>query len=193
MKAQQGGLPYDAEIEYLESSGTQYIDTGIIPDDTYGMSIDLYKLTNADSYCCGLRDTTGDTRYCIGTITISAYGGWGGILNSLTMDVNTRAVVELNFLNSRYLQVNGQGSITFNTLPFTPTNEIRIFGSSGVSASYTKYTGRVYGFKISKGSDIIMDMIPVRVGSVGYMYDRVSGQLFGNQGTGNFVLGPDKN
>ena len=40
------------------------------------------------------------------------------------------------------------------------------------------------------------DFIPVRVGSganaVGYMYDRVSGQLFGNAGTGAFVIGPDK-
>ena len=30
------GLPYDAEIEYLEGSGTQYIDTGIIPSSTIG-------------------------------------------------------------------------------------------------------------------------------------------------------------
>ena len=36
-----------------------------------------------------------------------------------------------------------------------------------------------------------MDIIPVRIGNVGYMYDRVSGQLFGNAGTGSFVLGPD--
>ena len=35
------------------------------------------------------------------------------------------------------------------------------------------------------------DYIPVRVGQVGYMYDRVSRRLFGNAGTGAFVLGPD--
>ena len=40
---------------------------------------------------------------------------------------------------------------------------------------------------------VLADMIPVRVGSVGYMYDRVSGQLFGNDGTGDFIVGPDKN
>ena len=38
----------------------------------------------------------------------------------------------------------------------------------------------------------IRDFIPVRVGSTGYLYDKVSGQLFGNAGTGDFVLGPDK-
>ena len=34
-------------------------------------------------------------------------------------------------------------------------------------------------------------MIPVRKGNVGYMFDRVSGKLFGNKGTGAFVIGPD--
>ena len=37
----------------------------------------------------------------------------------------------------------------------------------------------------------VLDMIPVRVGQVGYMYDRVSKTLFGNSGTGSFTLRPD--
>jgi hypothetical protein len=41
--------------------------------------------------------------------------------------------------------------------------------------------------------NILFDFIPVRKGTVGYMYDRVSGKLFGNAGSGDFVLGPDKN
>jgi hypothetical protein len=27
---------------------------------------------------------------------------------------------------------------------------------------------------------------------MGYMYDKISGKLFENKGTGNFILGPDK-
>ena len=38
-----------------------------------------------------------------------------------------------------------------------------------------------------------MDLVPVRIGSTGYMYDKVSGNLFGNSGTGSFILGPDVN
>ena len=53
----------------------------------------------------------------------------------------------------------------------------------------------MYGFKVIRKSDgtVIADYIPVRKGTVGYLYDRVSGKLFGNAGTGDFVLGPDKN
>ena len=29
-------LPYDAEVQYIESNGTQYIDTGVIPKNTIG-------------------------------------------------------------------------------------------------------------------------------------------------------------
>jgi hypothetical protein len=39
---------------------------------------------------------------------------------------------------------------------------------------------------------LVRDFIPVRVGTTGYMYDKVSGQLFGNSGTGEFILGADK-
>jgi hypothetical protein len=38
---------------------------------------------------------------------------------------------------------------------------------------------------------MLRDFIPVRKGTTGYMYDKVSGQLFGNSGSGNFILGPD--
>ena len=46
--------------------------------------------------------------------------------------------------------------------------------------------------RIWDGDSLLLDLIPVRKGQVGYMYDRVSGQLFGNAGTGDFILGADK-
>jgi hypothetical protein len=38
---------------------------------------------------------------------------------------------------------------------------------------------------------LVRDFIPVRVGNIGYMYDKVSKKLFGNSGQGNFILGND--
>ena len=32
-------LPYDAEVEYLESTGTQYVETGVIPDRNSKISV----------------------------------------------------------------------------------------------------------------------------------------------------------
>ena len=51
---------------------------------------------------------------------------------------------------------------------------------------------RLQSFKWRQsGTGWIYDMIPVRVGQKGYMYDKISGELFGNAGTGDFILGPD--
>jgi hypothetical protein len=50
---------------------------------------------------------------------------------------------------------------------------------------------RCYSSKYYRNGTLIQHLIPVRVGTVGYLYDRVSGKLFGNVGTGDFVLGPD--
>ena len=53
---------------------------------------------------------------------------------------------------------------------------------------------RFYSFSATdvNSDELAVDLIPVRKGTVGYIYDRVSGQLFGNQGTGDFIIGPDK-
>jgi hypothetical protein len=52
---------------------------------------------------------------------------------------------------------------------------------------------RIYSWKIYSSNTLIMDLIPVRIGQIGYMYDKVSGKLFGNSGTGQFILGNDIN
>jgi hypothetical protein len=60
----------------------------------------------------------------------------------------------------------------------------------GSSETFTSAT-RIWSFVATRNGAKVLDFIPVRVGQTGYLYDRVSGKLFGNAGTGDFVLGPD--
>ena len=60
-----------------------------------------------------------------------------------------------------------------------------------LSLFHTTFKGRFYMFYMSDGDNVLLDLIPVRKGTIGYMYDKVSGQLFGNAGTGSFILGND--
>lgn len=192
-------LPYDAEIEYLESTGTQYINTGIIPDANTGIEVFGFGI-NADNFMVGLKDTaSGNTRWAIGnTGNNKYYYGYGASSYTVSLEANVVAMVKLNYLNSKRFVVSKidettPSSIVLPTLGFVPQNQIRLFGSSGVVASYATWAGKIYGAKISQGSDVVMELIPVRVGATGYMYDKVSGQLFGNAGTGDFILGNDIN
>ena len=88
-----------------------------------------------------------------------------------------------------------RGAATNST--FTAVTNMYIFavpkgdGTDGLE-NYAK--GKLYSFKmLNQNNVLLIDLIPVRKNGIGYMYDRVSGQLFGNSGTGQFILGNDIN
>lgn len=190
-------LPYDAEIEYLESSsGTgQYINTLIMPTSATGLKMHVYCKDTADTYIVGLRNGTNtNTRWCVGHSSAGFYWGYGSYQTTNRL-VSQDATVELNWLGSGTFVASNSSDTKTQSLPslsFTPNKNICLFICNGAyNQSYGKWNGRIYYCQISQGSDIVMDLIPVRVGTVGYMYDNVSGKLFGNGGSGSFILGDD--
>lgn len=186
-------LPYDAEISFLESNGTQFIETGIIPNGTTGIKVKILQSGTADTYYAGLRNDSGNTRWCLGTSS-RQYAGYGGVVSASQTMISGATENSLNYLNDRkFICTNGTDTNTGNlsTLSFTPAYNIRLFGSAGTTGNYTKWSGKIYWAKISQGSNVVMDLIPVRIGQVGYLYDKISGQLYGNKGTGVFILGAD--
>ena len=52
---------------------------------------------------------------------------------------------------------------------------------------------RLYSCEVTdSGGNKIRDFIPVRKNGIGYLYDKVSGELFGNaSGSGAFTYGSD--
>jgi hypothetical protein len=88
--------------------------------------------------------------------------------------------------------VSNTSSILGNTLPFC------LFARNGNGTAGNKTTAQIMQFGYKQFTDsnhstmsLENDFIPVRVGNVGYMFDRVSGTLFGNDGTGDFIVGSD--
>ena len=191
-------LPYDSKVQYLKSDSGQYIDTGIIPSgSTFGMKLRTNYGTartdaNNDCYVAGCRNNSSNTRWVIGRNGSGFYYGYGGYEVLSTGIYDVIITTSLNFLNDKKFAVN-DSSMNLPSLSFTPSYNIRLFGSAGVSAAYSVWYGEMYGAQISNGSDIIMDLIPVRKDGVGYMYDKISGNLLGNNGTGSFIIGPDIN
>lgn len=186
-----GSIPYQ-RIEYLESSGTQYIITGIIPDSLTGARIVVVSRGINDSYFIGCRTNTSNTRWTIGHTTSGYYYGYGVALVS---KLNYTGKVEccLNYLNDKLFIVKKDdlsSSVNLPSLGFTPIYGINLFAPNGQGAS-NRWVGQIFRVEISQENSILADFIPVRIGTTGYMYDTVSGQLFGNAGTGDFTLGPD--
>lgn len=65
------------------------------------------------------------------------------------------------------------------------------FNSNDGNNGYTYGKVCIASFSGTDGNGQFFDIIPVRIRKTGYMLDRISGRYYTNQGTGNFILGPD--
>ena len=194
-------LSYDAEVEYLESTGTQYIDTGVSSSSAVGIEVDCSDVRTNTWICGGRRAYVvdalgyfrlpgGNLRVCFGTQQIERPFGMA------------RHVLALRDA-SYYVD----GTLVFSFVPETFVSDQPIYlcnlNIGGGQPSNIGMMGRVYWAGIYSAAVLVRDFIPVRVGSgssaVGYLYDRANPDggplgngLYPNAGTGAFVMGPDK-
>ncbi len=193
------GLPYDAEIEYLQSSGTQYIDTGYAFSDDYSWEVDLEGM-NSNSTAFGARASSVRTSVLYYSVTngmVVNMAGYNGSttpfkLGSLTSRHTIRMSVSQNKGAVWVDDEKKYGDTSFNGSYISSVSQALFATKYGDNDFRDITESKIYSVKMWQGSDLVRDYIPVRVGTTGYMYDKVSGQLFGNAGTGDFILGPDK-
>ena len=192
-------IPYDAQVVYLESTGTQYIDTGFKPNQDTRIVATMQCVTSTNYgrlFGCGKYSTLNSVMIdyetgITGTLHIK-YGNnssWTTI-SSVHGDYETHTY-DFN-KNNFYLDSELVSSNTYGA--FQSTSNLGIFtyiNGNNVGQSTEFFIGRLYSFQIYDNDVLIRDFIPVRVGQEGCLYDKVSGELFSNAGTGNFISGND--
>lgn len=173
--------PYDAEVEYLETTGSQMINTGL-SFATGSFRAKAEGNIGVETNClCGIQGdatsgTTQNKRWLVvfnGNTDNCYYdrGTTGGRVNKSGLFMDTGKVAFSIVLNS--------------------AKAIKL--AAPTIAGSPIFKGKILIFQLwDSNDDLVFDGIPVRVGQVGYIYDRVSGELFGNTGTGSFLVGPDK-
>ena len=175
---------YDSEIEYLESTGTQWIDTLIAPTVNNNTEVIIIVCPTAmGSYYFG-------SNFNLNIHASTA--GWrvNGYQTNHRISIDSFTTISLKQTTSgRYFNINNTTE-GYGTKQESANNFI--IGALGGAVAQYKFKGKFRSVIIKENDIIVRDMIPVRVGQVGYMCDKVSDQLFGNSGTGNFILGPDK-
>ena len=187
-------LPYDAEVEYLKSTGTQWINTLVYPDlssakiEIQAVKATGYTLFGANSYM----RCTGNGGY---NVNYAYYNQLQFAIYTPT-DISSPHVFILD-KNEFYVDGELKGTATISSR--VSSFPICLYGySTNTQGTATSDRGShtIYYCKIYNNGVLVRDLIPVRVGSgasaVGYMYDRVTRRLFGNAGTGAFTIGPDK-
>lgn len=192
--------PYASEVEYLEvtaEGGQAWIDTEYVPT---GNDVNLrfeFTLNGYENPVTGIpwvmAKSSGSNAYGIQRYSTSPYinGACGRVID-ITRWAYTNTNYPLTFmfkLGFEEATINNAKWNNYNLQTVGPENNSSLKIFSYLEGSYVK--GRIYFLQLDKGGIPQLDLIPVRVGSEGYMYDRVSGKLFGNSGTGHFILGPD--
>ena len=201
-----GSSLYDSEVEYLESTGTQYIDTGIVPSGATGITCDFAILNTTANFSPVFwsRGTSAtDRAFCFEGEMVSGdtlgqarwdYGNYGALQtrNVLRQGCRTRLWAKSGVLTvdgtrqARTAQTfTGAGSIIlFNFCNYVNGERQMI---SAVCQPLRIYACVIY----DDSNNLVRDLVPVRKNGVGYMYDRVSNTLLGNAGAGDFLYGDD--
>ena len=198
-------LPYDAEVEYLESTGTQWIDTGVNVTTSTGFEITAkFNSTAMGVFGANLPTSTGSTRFQFGrrdNVVGSDKLFWGiwssTYYGNTTIDFSTEHLFKyIPSQSSSFFVDNSTYAIGYNTQKYYPSESrlFCLFASSDLSnAAVLPCSALCYGAKFYDGSTLVRDLIPVRRTldgvSVGEMYDRVTGTFMERHGT--FVIGAD--
>lgn len=186
------------EVEYLESSGTQWIDTGLKANQNTTVEIFFNTaVRTAAQFLFGNRIT--NTRAAFGALLwnsnkiYSEYNNSGNIITTFVYQDKTNCCV---MLSKNKLIINGIVYTTHTPATFQTEGNMSLFGITTQSPSRVFDTsqslaGKVYYCKIYNNNTLVRDFVPCfrKSDNVIGMYDKVNNTFYTNAGTGTFIKG----
>ena len=191
------------ELEYLESSGTQWIDTGFAP--TLNTEVDIvaqYLSINNSDYdtIIGHSGSSNTNRF----YPFSSIRGnnvlrssWGSEQNyTFPFDTNVHSI-KYNTTNAHKIIRDGVEIVTLPTGSYTPNGRsLYLFicntQNELVNPAWPA-TARVYECQIYDNETLVRDFVPAkRSDNVLGMLDKVNNKFYTNIGTGEFIAGPER-
>lgn len=179
-------------LEYLESTGTQYIDTGLLLDNGSELTVDceidpnsgvvsgaVFGFQNTNIY----QDRAGWSEFATG---MHGWVFWGWLSSDQTIpsEPQKRHSVELSraglYWNGVKLREVDQGA-------FKTSGTCWLFARNSTT-SVTKYYGKIYSFTFSQDGKPQLNFVPaLDPTGAPCMFDRVTRKAFYNSGAGDFT------
>lgn len=178
------------EVEYIQSSGTQYIDTGFVVNksDSYVLEIDGLFPSQAQAYqgCNGYMQFFVSSKY--------------GISNESSISVGNRDTVRIAYANqTATLTVNGSQAESKSWASYSGANvKLGVLRMGDVNNGWFNggaASGTIYGYKVWKDEVLVSDCIPCyrKSDNVAGLYDLVNNVFYTNAGSGVFAVGANSN
>lgn len=191
------------EVEYIESTGTQHINTNY-----YIQTEKIKILANFNTGITGSeKDLVGNQDTSTGRFVVGCYNyrwfahakekqGSEDNAYSDSFDTSKRMYnIEIDYnldINEKSIVVNGSKYTAAHTRSIISTNPLQIFADGN---NKFKFGCKCYLLKIFDNDNLVLDLIPCyrKSDHEPGMYDTISGQFYTNSGTGEFILGPAVN
>lgn len=178
--------PYAYEVEYIEATGSQYIDTG-------------YNCSNGDDYSYVMQgDFRGNSDGWSGANAYMQLNFKGNTVYSGSGDKATLTgddTIRCDYNNTNeYLNVNGQDISSRSWKSYAGNNiKIGIFKLGSTDGNWlttSNISGKLKAYQLYKDGELVRDYIPVVDNNgVACLYDKVSGQMAYNSGSGELLTG----
>lgn len=172
------------EVQYIQSSGTQYVDTGFKPNQNSRLLIKLSTSETGSHTVFGADLGWTDDGFALG-VGFTHYGKETGTISGL----NNGSPHEVDF-NKNIISMDGKPVLTMGNSTFSVPHNLALFANNRAGGIQEKTTMVLYYCRIYDGNTIIRDYIPCKnaAGAVG-LYDLIGQKFYGNAGTGSFTAG----
>lgn len=187
--AAKSQLPKEyTRLEYIESTGTQYIDTNFCATSNTKIEADLQWTNLTIAQYSGSYSSSSYLAFGMN----SKYEIYMGNTYANTGTPTTDRTIIIMDASNKTAIINGS-SYTISYSSFTTTTTTHtIFALNRTTAINSNCSMKLYSYKIYDNDTLIRDFIPCinPSGEIG-LYDLVYGVFYNNAGTGTFTAGPE--
>lgn len=182
------------QVEYIQSSGTQYIDTGFKPNQNSRATLKVNVLSSSPAACAifGARNgssSSGGGSFVLWGISGSFRADYAS--TSYSFSVPSTGEHEADY-NQNTVQIDSYThAFTARTFQANPNLLLFAVNNNGEPDTRQVHAQLEYA-KIYDNGTLIRDFVPCQdpTGNVG-LYDLVGAQFYSNAGSGSFTAGPE--
>lgn len=189
-------LEYE-EVDYIESTGTQYVDTGFKPMPSTRVAMD-FKFENVTTYQQRLFGTEPASAVSNDLIFASYINGSGGIAYAYQNDTGNWKATDVTADTERHIYDMDGANLSYKidneevaTLEGDPTNTCpRALLLLANYASNPKAIGKLFNCQIYDDGTLVRNFQPIKIETGTYaLIDKVNNKAYFNAGTGSFTGG----
>lgn len=176
------------EVEYLEATGTQWIDTGFIPNSNTRITFDASTSSTESAFIMGVGDASSNFRYAVYSNKSTHRHDHGSLYNK---SVSVSAAEFVSFDKNKNVLTVGGTSTSYTQTDFVCERTLYLFSRHAQSGMDYPFTGKMKNIKIYDNDVLVRDFVSCvsSSGSAG-LYDLVEKKFYANSGTGDFIPGP---